>query len=114
MKSKALEKELELNFPVSPYTDYTDSTSVIAMENLNCLGFTESAGKQGLDLDYCRAALTQLANYHAATRALFSSYPGGARSRSKVPLLLSLESCSVKTQYASEVSSTQLSHFRHP
>ena len=75
------------NIP-APYTeiqpDDGDKRSILVMENLALHGYRDAANKKkGLSLVYAKAALEEIARFHAMGYSYMMSYPGGLEEAKK-------------------------------
>lgn len=72
---------IELNFGDLYYTEYfseVEKGSIIAMQNLNTLGYRDAINKKkGLSPQHVKLALDEMAKYHALGYVWLKKYPGG-------------------------------------
>ena len=58
--------DIELNFCKCHYTELTDESNLIAMDNMTQFGYRDAINKrQGLTPAHVKLALAELAKYHA-------------------------------------------------
>ena len=79
--------DITLNFGDICFTEYfedLDQGSIIAMQNLNTLGYRDAINKKrGLSPKHVRLALDEMAKYHALGYAWTRNYPGGVEQALK-------------------------------
>ena len=70
--------DIDLNFAELFYTELSDKTSFIAMQDMSVLGYQEAINKRkGLNPDHIKLVLKELANFHACSYVFINSFPGG-------------------------------------
>jgi hypothetical protein len=75
--------DISLNFCEVYYTEFNEDVekgSVIAMQNATSSGYRDANNKnKGFNPEHVKAALSELAKYHACGYAYMKSFPGGIK-----------------------------------
>ncbi len=75
--------KFELHCHPSPYAEFNEEHekgSILVMENLCHIGYSTAENKKkGLSVAYAKAALEELAKFHALGYAYLKNYPGGLK-----------------------------------